>query len=410
MSGNSVTKISSATARRLVMASQGLGRQWRLPRGREGVAQTIERLGYVQIDTLAVVRRAHHHTLWSRRSDYTPQMLHRLHVEDRRIFEYWTHAASYVPMADYRYYVPRMRRWGASSKTKKFMKNNAKLARNVLGRIRKEGALSSADFKETDGRKRGSWWDWKPAKMALETLFSMGELMVSERRNFRRLYDLAERVLPGHVDTSPPSRDELARFTVRRELASQGLSKLKGWWVHDREAAWEALDELVDSGEVTTVLVEGAADGRYYALTESLDAALRSHRMPRQLHILSPFDNMVIRRNRVKDLFGFECKLECYFPAAKRRYGYFCLPILWKDRFIGRLDPKADRKSRTLIVRKLLFEPGFGDYDEVLPHLADRIGRFAAFNGCDRTVIKQTQPGHVRASFDAFESLSCQCR
>jgi uncharacterized protein YcaQ len=196
-------RISIARAQKLALHGQGLDGPWKLPAGKEGVAQTIERLGYVQIDTISVVERAHHHTLWSRRSDYGPGMLHELLAADRRVFEYWTHAASYLPMRDYRYYAGRMRSFASSDRARQFLADHAKLVREVLRRIRAEGALASADFAAPDGRKRGPWWDWKPAKAALETLFSMGELMVSRRRNFQRVYDLTERVLPAGIETAP---------------------------------------------------------------------------------------------------------------------------------------------------------------------------------------------------------------
>ena len=173
-----------STARKLAIGCQGLDAPWKLPKGKEGVAQVIERLGYVQIDTIAVVQRAHHHTLWSRRWDYTPQMLHELQAQDRRVFEWWGHAASYLPMCDYRYYLPRMRAFAERQKTRDWLGQNAQLVGDVVDRIRDEGPLGSSDFSAPEG-KRGSWWDWKPAKRALETLFNTGEMMVTERRNFQ---------------------------------------------------------------------------------------------------------------------------------------------------------------------------------------------------------------------------------
>ncbi|KKL53250.1 hypothetical protein LCGC14_2277320 [marine sediment metagenome] len=384
-------------ARRLIVASAGLDGRWKLPRGAEGAAQAVERLGYVQIDTIAVIQRAHHHTLWSRRGDYTPAMLHRLQAEERRVFEYWTHAASYVPMCHYRYYLPRMRAWARSPRARRFMSDNASLVRGVLSRIRAEGPLISADFAAPPGRKRGPWWDWKPAKHALELLFATGKLMVAERRNFQRVYDLTDRVLPAGVDTAAASPAETARFVVRRVLACEGISNLRRWWIGDRARTDRAIAQMIDAGEVASVQVAGV-DGRFphYALTESL-AGLSRRRGRKRLHLLSPFDNMVIWRGRLETFFDFHCKLECYLPAARRRYGYFCLPILWGERFIGRLDPKADRKDGTFIVRKLIFEPGFTDHDAVAGPLAAKLNAFARFNECERIVIKQTTPRKAQA-------------
>jgi uncharacterized protein len=386
-------KLSLRQARRLALAAQGLDNNWKLPRGPEGVAQAVQRLGYVQIDTIAVVQRAHHHTLWSRRGDYRPKMLHRLQAEDRRVFEYWTHAASYVPMRDYRFYLPRMRAEGR--RHQQFLKDHAELVREVVGRIRTEGPLGSADFAAPPGRKRGPWWDWKPAKRVLEALFSNGELMVSERRNFQRRYDLTERVLPTGTDTTPPSAEEEGRFRVRGVLAGHGVSDLRAWWLRDRHRFGRAAEELVEAGEAVRVELEGADGEPHYALTELVDDLARRRRGRKQIHLLSPFDNLVIHRQRLRKLFGFECKLECYVPAAKRRYGYFCLPILWGDTFLGRLDPKADRKNRTLTLHSLALEPGVWS-DAWLAPLAKKLRRFAAFNDCDEVLVEETRPRKLR--------------
>jgi uncharacterized protein YcaQ len=391
-------KISLSTARRLALRSQGLDGGWKLPRGKEGVARAIERLGYVQIDTISVVQRAHEHTLWSRCPGYSPGMLHELQARDRRVFEYWTHAASYVPMCDYRHYLPRMRAFAESPRMRRWLEGNAQIAEHVVSRIREEGPLGSADFESPPG-KRGTWWDWKPAKRALEMLFSSGELMVSERRNFQRIYDLKERVLPDSVDTVEPDRAESERFAVRRALALHGVATLREicWGRARANTLSGAVDELVDSGEVTPVEIRDLVGETHYALTEVLRDGARRRRARARLHILSPFDSLVISRARVKALFGFDYSLECYTPAPKRRYGYFCLPILWGERFAGRLDPKADRKHRSFFVRKLMFEPGFEDYDAMIPALAEKLQAFASFCECDRVVVERTAPVKVRA-------------
>ncbi|MFH1567087.1 MAG: crosslink repair DNA glycosylase YcaQ family protein [Gemmatimonadota bacterium] len=223
----------------------------------------VERLGYVQIDTIAVVQRAHEHVLWSRRPDYEPQMLHQLQAVDRRVFEYWTHAASYVPMTDYRFYAPGMRRFADGERMQSWRRDNGKLTRHVLRRIREEGALAASDFEAPPG-KRGPWWDWKPAKRALEYLFWAGELTISERRGFQRLYDLTERVLPEWVDTTEPSPEEQAQFSVRRTLGNYGVADVPHvrYWLRDEGAVAAALVDLIDAGEVTPVRVRGWEGGR----------------------------------------------------------------------------------------------------------------------------------------------------
>ena len=279
------------------------------------------------------------------------------------------------------------------------MAQNGRLMKEVLKRIREEGPLGSADFSDPEG-KRGPWWGWKPAKGALEMLFNTGELMISERRNFQRVYDLTERVLPQGIDTTEPDEDELGRFIVRRALGQYGFAPINEiwWWRRRAKIVAGAVDDLLAAGEVIPVEVEGQNDETTYALAESLKAISGRRRTKARVHILSPFDSLVIRRRRLKALFDFDYTIECYVPAPKRRYGYFCLPVLWGERFVGRLDAKADRKAKTLIVRKLIFEPNFGDYDALLPALAEKLNAFAAFNGCERIAVEQTQPRNVKAA------------
>ncbi len=387
-------RISLSMARRLVLRSQGLDGGWKLSRGKAGALAVIERLGYVQIDSISVIEQAHHHVFWSRFGNYAPEMLNEMLADDRSVFEYWTHAMSYVPMCDYRFCIPRMKRMVRGKRHQKWKAENKKIMNEVLARIRAEGPLGSSDFK-TDG-KRGPWWDWKPGKAALELLFDAGELMVTERRGFQRIFDLTDRVLPEGVNTTEPDEDELGRFLVRRTLGMLGLApKGELRWGHKRQVDFvqRALNELIDSGEVGSVEVNGL-DEPFYALTDYLNGSLRG-RKP-QVHILSPFDNLTIRRQWLKALFDFDYRLECYLPSAKRAYGYFCLPVLWGTEFVGRLDAKADRKNRTFIVRNFAFESAVKKDDALLLALADRLCAFATFNGCDQVVIEKTVPSKMK--------------
>jgi len=390
-----------STARRLALHRQGLDNGWEPPAGKEGVAQTVERIGYVQIDTIAVVERAHHHTLWLRHPDYDAQMLHELQAEDRRIFEWWAPAMSYVPMRDYRFYAVRMgsqRSWH-----RKWYAENVEFVAQVLERVREEGPLGSADFKPPPDFKRGTWWSWKPSKRALEALFDMGEVMVTERRNFQRIYDLTERVLPPDLDTTVPTPDELARFEARRALGNLGFAAQGNvkWGRWGKEPVPENIvQELVQTGEVTQFEIEGIESGSFYALTSALEAVAESPAEPRAVHILSPFDNLIIDRGWLERYFAFAYKLEAYTPQAQRKYGYFSLPILWGDQLVGRMDAKADRKPKTFIVRNLVFEPGFAEFDALSLALASRMWAFAAFNGCERFIVEQVMPEHLKARLE----------
>lgn len=218
------TQITLELARRLVLNAQLFGSRMKLSKGKEGIAQTIEKLGYIQIDPLTVIKRSHHHTLWTRRSDYEEKMLHELQVKDRRVFEYWGHAHSYLPMSDYRYHLPRMRN----------------------------------------------------------------------------------------------------------------------------------------------------------------------------------FDNLIIQRERTKHIFRFDYSLECYVPEARRKYGYFVLPVLWGENFVGRLDPKNNRKKKTLIIHNLVFEEHFVDFDDFLPSFADKLGDFARFNQCVNIKLGKVSPQKIKIILESL--------
>jgi len=278
-------------------------------------------------------------------------------------------------------------------------KNEDVLA-DVLERVRGEGPLTSKDFAPPPGERRGTWWDWKPAKTALEILLWQGDLMVSERRNFQKAYDLTERVLPPGADATIPGADELARFQIRRSLSGLGVADAREiarlYHVVDREAVEGALPKLVRSGEIVEVAVDGAA-GRY-VLAGSLESGIPGDLASGRVALLSPFDGLILQRDRTKWLFDFDYTLECYVPEKKRKYGYFVFPILFGDALVGRLDPKADRKTKTLAIRKLLFEPSFDRFDELLPTFAQTLARFARFNGCEAVTFDVIRPaGHKRS-------------
>jgi len=409
-----ITKISLKQARRITLNAQLLDGGAKLAKGKEGIAQTIEKLGYVQIDTIAVIERAHHHTLWSRRADYVPEMLRELQTKDRRVFEYWGHAMSYLPISDYRYFLAKMRNF-ENPKSKWAEISLAKcghLMQPVLERIRKEGPLCSRDFKPPPGKKGGNWWDWKPAKIALEMLFWRGDLMVAERRNFQKVYDLTDRVLPGHVDTSIPGDDETGQFLVQRALSANGILQEKeilnflqpcagrdsDLRVANSDTILNSLHGLIDTGQVTPLKIAGENDDNYYALSEILNKSTKPTRKKLRVSILCPFDNLLIQRQRIKNLFGFNYSLECYVPASKRIFGYFTLSILWGENFVGRLDSKADRKNKTFIVHKLAIESTSKNLDVFLPAFAKKLADLARFNRCNKIQLVKITPTKIKAN------------
>ncbi len=389
--------ISQKTARRLALHAQLLDGRTRIMNGVRGVAQAIEHLGYVQIDTISVIERAHHHTLWTRVPAYQPEHLHQAHAVDRTVFEYWGHAASYLPMGDFRFYIPMMRSF-YDPKNSWFRGWGEKYGSHlepVLKKIREEGPKAARDFENPGGRGQGPWWDWKPAKAALEMLFWRGELMIRERNGFERIYDLTERVLPAGTDTREPSPSELGRFIVRRALGALGLASEKEIRdyirIGDKSIVVGALKEMLAAAEIARLGVENRG-GKFYALPSALEEARRMRAAASRVCLLNPFDSLVISRSRLKERFDFDYTLECYVPRDKRRHGYFLLPILFGESIVGRLDPKADRKSKTLIVRRLVLEPEGMDADALVPELGRAINELARFNGCERIALENVGP------------------
>ncbi len=375
----------AAKLRRITLHQQGLLRPETFGRGKAATLRAIERIGYVQIDTISVVERAHHHVLRSRVPNYRPAFLDRL-IDERRIFEYWFHAAAWLPMRDYRFALPRMAEINGDRSW--FPEQDPQLRRDILRRIEQEGPLRTRDFEDERSGSTG-WWDWKPAKQALEQLFMQGELMVSAREGFQKVYDLPERVLPDWVDTRMPDRREYASYLVDTTLNAHGFASQKSMTYLRkgkalRSAVAEILAERVADRRLTTL---GLRDGNtIYIDPEKLEA--RAPRSTAQLRILSPFDNSVIQRERARGLFDFDFQIECYLPEGKRQFGYFCLPLLYRDRFVGRLDCKAHRREGRLELRALHREARVdGEFDRML---AATLEDFAAFNGCQEIDDRST--------------------
>ncbi len=319
-------------------------------------ASQIRRLGHVQIDTISVVERAHHHILWSADRLYRPDHLQLLETSPRQAFEYWAHAAAYLPMEDYRYCLPRMKRIAETGH--QWFPSDPKIVQAVLDRIRAEGPLRSSDFKSSEG-PRGPWWDWKPAKAALEYLFMSGTLLVAARPGFQKLYDLAVRVLPPETDTRLPADDERGDWDVRRAAlafgvfceADAGYNRKDG-----RGGLRAALTRAMESGLLQEVRIQGDEGRRHWAAADALSRLSRPLvEQERPLRILSPFDNYIIDRKRTSRLLGLDYTMECYVPEAKRKFGYFALPVIWKGLPAGLIDCAADRKTGTLVIKRAEF-------------------------------------------------------
>jgi hypothetical protein len=404
--------ISKTEASEIVFHGQLLNGVPGISKGRKGFAEIVDRLGYVQIDTISVINRAHHHILWTRKHEYNEKHLHDLQTKDKLIFEYWTHAMSFVPMKDYRYSLHRMKNFKNPGSTwlKYRYEQSKKYFAPVLERIKNEGMLSSSDFENDEGHKAGNWWEWKPVKTALEYLFWQGDLMVAERRGFQKYYDLTERVLPAYIDTTLPTDYELNRFFILRALSSLGVAtekeiqkfmqpgrgEVSDLQVTEKITMHKTIKEMCEEGEIIRLLIDGDHKSVNYTLPEHLEAVNGKKKRNKKVHILSPFDNLIIQRERTKRLFNFDYVIECYLPEHKRKYGYFVLPVLYGNKFVGRMDSKADRKTNTLIINNIVFEENFTDYDKFIPGFSNKLNKFALFNGCDKIKVTRCMPRNIK--------------
>ena len=392
--------LTSAQARRIALAAQGLATSPPARPGPAALRAALGRLGAVQIDSINVVARSHQLTLAARVGPHDPAAFERLVYRRRAGFEYWGHAASFLPIEHYRLFLPRMRRMAEASRGwwAETRERHAELYRPVLDRVRAEGPLPASAFRDPSGPRRGTWWDWAPAKHVLEDLFDRGVLAVHDRVNFERRYDLAERVLPAGLDTSEPTRAEAAlALTV---LAAQALgvgtaADLADYFRLRPEEAKAALAEAVAARLLLPVAVQGWSRPGYLASGSRLPRAVRHPPV-----LLSPFDSLIWSRERTERLFGFRYRLEVYVPAAKRQHGYYTMPVLAGDQLVARVDPKHDRPAGRLLLRALLLEDG-ADPAAALAATATAAAGLAGHLGAERVEAGDGMPAALAAGLRA---------
>ena len=378
-------QISLKQARSYIVESQLLNRGPKSGRSKRAL-QVIEHLGYVQIDTISVVARSHNHIFWSRVPNYQRNILEKLESE-KRVFEYWAHAASYLPMKDFRFtLVPKQKiKQGPGH----WRPRDPKWIEYVYDRFKHEGPLMSKDFEKDPKLKHDHAWGGHPVTQAMRQLFMEGDLMISGRKGFQKIYDLTEKVIPNSVDTTVPSQKEYYKYLVIRDLKAQGILRAVeiGHLISiPVQHLKNILAELLEDGVVRKLKINKLEDQVFYTLATQFDEHFAKKRR-RRLHILSPFDNFVIQRKRLKYLFDFDYLLECYVPKDKRRVGYYSLPILWGSNFIGQVDLKADRKNRILVIRNLVWQAGLRQPGEIEHNFKNILVDYCSFNACDKIEI-----------------------
>ena len=379
--------ISLPALRRHVIAHQRFVTRVRTARAKE-VESAIRRLSCVQLDSISTVERSHRIVLSSRIGVYAPGTVSRL-LGQGRVFEYWAHEASLLPVEDFPLFRWRMRgrgHWGSHDRA---LREHPEVAEHVLAEIRARGALGSRDF---EGEGGGGMWNWKPAKRVLDSLWDRGDLSIAGRRGFQRLYDLTERVIPRAVlDAPAPSDGDALRGLVLRAVQARGALTESGIAEHYRMPGRTAtvrphVDALVAEGELRRLAVDDGGPAVLVPGELPLGEAAS-----RAATLLSPFDNMLWDRPFIERLFGFRHVMEIYKPASRRVYGYYVLPLLHGDRIVGRADLKSDRKAGVLRMLAFHREPGVRDtkaLDKALTRALERLARAA---GLERGVSRASR-------------------
>ncbi|MFZ6645429.1 winged helix-turn-helix domain-containing protein [Undibacterium sp. TJN25] len=397
-----MTQLSLLSARALHLAAQGLLNPPRGKAAKEHVLASIRNMSALQIDTINVVARSPYLVLWSRLGPYPQEWLDEL-LEEGKLFEYWSHEACFLPIEDYGLYrhqmiSPQGLGWKYNHK---WLAGNADSVDQIRRHIKQNGPARSADFERKDG-KGGGWWEWKPEKRSLEVLFTTGELMVARRHQFQRVYDLRERVHTAWKD----KRDLRPQLDGQREQvlkAVRALGIAKAGWVADyfRMGKLPAAIHPAALAEQGLLLKTGVNGWEHPAYVHPDHAALLEQAQQGRLkatatRILSPFDPVVWDRKRAIELFGFDYKLECYTPEAKRRYGYFTLPILRRGALVGRLDAKAHRKDGLFEVKNLHLEPDVRVSQALADDIAGALRSFAAWHGTPQILLNRSSSTELK--------------
>lgn len=391
--------LSAAQARRVAIAAQGFVPRGGALRSASAFAKLVAELGVVQIDSVNVLVRTHYLPAFSRRGAYNRVLLERAAYDpkQRRLFEYWGHEASLLPVQAqplFRWRMEAARRGeGVWTRLKRFATEHADAVASVVAQVRERGPLGASELVD-GGRSKGSWWGWSHGKEILEWLFWTGQVTTATRRNFERVYDLSERVLPSQIVSAPtPPREEAQRALMEIAARALGVATLRDLRDYFRLPVADAaarVAELVEAGVLLPITVEGWKGTAYLH---------RDASCPRSVDVdalLSPFDSLIWERQRTERLFDFHYRLEIYTPLEKRVHGYYVLPFLMGDRIVGRVDLKSDRQASVLQVRGGSLEKD-QRASEVVPRLAVQLRALADWLGLEDVRVTSRRGELMRA-------------
>jgi len=401
--------LSPSQARLLQLAAQGLLQPVRRHARRDDVVAAIERMRMLQIDSIHVIARSPYMVLHARLGDYRAEWLEEA-LEQGRLAECWAHEASFVTASDFglhRAWLGQRTTHWAHRRATKSRSEHAQGMDDLLERIRVSGSVRAADFERAD-RGVSGWWEWKPEKRWLEAWFALGELMVARRERFQRVYDLTTNVLARLNPPLDPGLSQLSHADLRRRFildSVRALGVTTARWIADYYRLKPAVTDrelapLVASGELLAVSVHGWSAPGYVHSDHAvlLDKALNGRLRATHTALLSPFDPLVWDRARLREMFDFDYTIECYLPPAKRRYGYYVLPILHRGKLIGRLDAKAHRAEGVFEVKALFLEEGVEPESRLLDELAQTIAATAQWHGTPHVQLDRCWPAGIASA------------
>lgn len=401
-----IGQIPQFVTRNLSLLKQGL---FHKPQGtptKGKIIKVIEDIGLLQLDGIYIVERSHYLSLFSRLGNYDKDILDKLYWPDRKLLEQWAHVASIIPKSHYLHMKPmieeRKKLPIPPRKIRRLGLNGSAMLESIMTEIEKMGPLRSRDLGSHHCTKR-KWWNRKPEREAVEILFRRGYIMVHQRVNFERYYDLTDRVFTDNENSATGKISDWIRWSTIKGLSCQGVATVEhiaDYYRQPISAVRPMLQNLVEQEEVVPVEVEGWLRQAYICRADIALLDKKIINQPRGSNVttfLSPFDNLIWHRKRVEDLFGFFYRNEMYTPSHQRRYGYFVMPILHRGSIVGRMDPKVDRKNGTLIIQNMDMEKSTALSGNILTDIADTLKEFMKFNECDQMSIKHTKPATLKS-------------
>ncbi len=377
-------EISLREARQIVLAAQGFGN--RPPTGQPdalALGETANYLGAIQIDSVNVVVRAHYMPLFSRLGPYPMESLNDLAYKQRSLFEYWGHEASLIPVSLYPLFKHRMNEAEPGSRVRDLLKSEPLYVESVLREIQEAGPLIVSELSDP-GQRTGPWWGYNKGKIALEWLFDTGRLAIAYRRNFARVYDLSERVIPSeHLNAPILSPEKAVRELLRISAQALGIGTARDIADYYRirpQLVKEPLRELEEDGHLVRVSVAGWNEPAYMHSRAAATDKIKT------TALLSPFDSLIWKRDRTERLFGFRYRIEIYVPQAARKFGYYVMPFLMGDQLVARVDLKAHRQKSTLMVKSAYLEEG-QEPGGVAGEMAPQLSAMSQWLGLDQVSV-----------------------